>query len=251
VSTGPRLDLSRPRDVGALFGDALRVWGRHIGTFLAIAAAIVVPVELIVSGFGLEQLSSGYDESPPLLEALLPAGVSYLVTIPLVTATCVYALRELGEGHSPGAGRSIAAGLEAFRPIFFAVVLAAAGVALGLVALIVPGVYLAVRWYFVPQSVVLEGARLTGALEASGRLVRGSWWRVFGIVVLANVALAVPSLLLMAPFEVGARELDSEAVSLAGLIVAETLTTPLLALVATLLYFDLRSRASAVRAAGE
>ena len=52
-------------------------------------------------------------------------------------------------------------------------VLAALGIALGLI-LIVPGLYLFVRWYFVPQVVVLEGARGTEGLRASGRLHPGS-----------------------------------------------------------------------------
>ena len=69
--------------------------------------------------------------------------------------------------------------------------LAALGILLGLL-LIVPGIYLFVRWYFVPQAVVLEGAHGAGALRASGRLVEGAWWRTLGLIVLVNlVAVAV------------------------------------------------------------
>jgi hypothetical protein len=41
------------------------------------------------------------------------------------------------------------------------------------VLFILPGVYLAVRWYFVPQAVVIDGARGPAALTRSGQIVRG------------------------------------------------------------------------------
>ena len=166
------IELERPRDAGALLRDALVVYFRHFWTFLALGALVVVPSELIVSGVGLEQLSSGYDDTPTFAEAAIPAVVSYLVVAPLITAICVYALQSVAAGGSPRAREAIVRGFESFSPIFFAVLLAALGILLGAI-LIVPGIYLFVRWYFVPQEVVLEGAQGRDALRASGRLVEG------------------------------------------------------------------------------
>ena len=236
------VDLRRSRDISALFGDALRVYLRHVGTFLAIAAAVVFPVQLIVNGIGLEQLTARYDETPSAPEAIVPSVVSFLVIAPLITATCVHALHRSAEGGRPSAGQAITAGLEAFTPIFLAILLAAGGIALGLLALVVPGVYLAVRWFFIPQAVVIEGARGAGALRSSGRLVSGLWWRAFGIVLLANLAAALPGLLLLVPFDLAARAADSEALSLLGAALTETVSAPFVALLSTLLYYDLRSR---------
>ena len=78
--------------------------------------------------------------------------------------------------------------------------LAALGIALGLLLLIIPGIFLVVRWFFVPQAVVLEDAPRPGALTASGRMVEGFWWRACGIVVLANLAATLPNMLLVTPF---------------------------------------------------
>lgn len=240
-------ELERRRDVGALLGDAFQLYRSNFGSFVAIAAAIVLPVQLIVTGLGLEQLTSGHDPSPPPAQTLVPAVVSFLVTTPLVTAICIYALRSVSAGRGVRAGTAITAGLEAFTPIFAAVLLAALGIAVGLV-LILPGVYLAVRWFFVPQAVVVDTARGPGAIARSGQLVQGSWWRTFGIVVLANLAATIPALVLQVPLEALARSADREAVSLAGRIVVETLATPFVALVSTLLYFDLRVRGREVAA---
>jgi hypothetical protein len=235
------LQLARPRDVSTLFGDALRVFFRHFGTFLLLSAAVVVPVHLIVSGIGLEQLTAGYDASPSPAEWIIPALVSFLVATPLITAICIHALHSVASGGRPGARRALVEGFEAFNPIFFAVVLAALGIALGLV-LIVPGIYLFFRWYFVPQAVVIEGARGAAALTRSSALTRGRWWRTCGIVLLANLAALVPGLLVASPMAAIAESSDRAIWSLAGTILSEIVSAPFLALVSTLLYYDLRAR---------
>ena len=242
MRAGAPLQLRRPRDIGALFGDGLGVYVGHFWTFLGLAAAIVVPAELIVSGVGLRQLSAPYEESPSAVEVAIPSIVSFLVIAPLVTATCIYALHAVAEERPPSAWRAITAGLDAFPPIFFAIVLAALGIALGLVLLIVPGVYLAIRWFFLPQAVVIEEAHGAEALRRSGEVVQGFWWRTFGVVLAANLAAAVAGLLLLLPFEALARETDREIFSLVATTVTETLTGPFVALVSTLLYYDLTTR---------
>ena len=234
--------LERPRDISALFGDALGAYRSNVGTFLLISAAIIVPAELVVSGIGLEQITGPYDDSPTAAETVIPTLVTFLVIAPLITATCIHALREIATGAKPRPGRTLAAGFDAFAPIFFAVLMAAGGIALGLLLLIVPGVFLFFRWSFVPQAVVLENAPGPAALAASGRVVDGYWWRTCGIVILANLAATVPNLVVIYPFAAIARSADRAIWSLAGQIAAETVTTPFVALVSTLLYFDLRAR---------
>jgi hypothetical protein len=230
------IELERPRDAGALLRDSLVVYRRHFWTFLALGALVVVPSELIVSGVGLEQLSSGYDDSPTFA-----AVVSYLVVAPLITAICVYALQSVAAGGSPGAREAVVRGFESFSPIFFAVLLAALGILLGAV-LIVPGIYLFVRWYFVPQAVVLEGARGAGALRASGRLVDRAWWRTLGLIFLVNVVAVLFVFVLNAPFAAAADSADRALWALIGEIVGSSLVQPFGALYSTLLYFDLKAR---------
>jgi hypothetical protein len=236
------LELARPRDISALFGDAVGVYLRNFRAFVLLAAAIVVPVQLIVSGVGLEQLTAPYDDSLSPAEVVIPTAVSFLVVAPLITATCIHALFAVAGGGALRAGQAITAGFEAFTPIFLAILLAAAGIALGLVLLIVPGVFLAVRWFFVPQAVVIEGSRGPAALRRSAEVVKGFWWRTFGIVLLANLAATLPGLVVTIPFAALAEQADRAAWSMAGAILVEIVTTPFIALLATLLYFDLRAR---------
>ena len=236
------LVLEQKRDLSALVGDSLRVFGRHLGPFLALSAVVVVPVHLAVSGIGLEQLTARYDSSPTVPEAVIPTAVSFLVVAPLINAICIYALHSVADGGKPRPGRSIVEGFEAFTPIFLAILLAAVGIAAGLILLIVPGVFLAVRWYFVPQAVVLERARGPAALSRSWDLTEGFWWRTFTALVVANLLALVPGLFLSAPLAAAAQSADRAAWSLAGTIATEIVTAPFLALLSTLLYYDLRAR---------
>jgi hypothetical protein len=244
------LQLERPRDITALFRDGLGVYVRNLPVFLAVGAGIVIPVQLIVSGVGLEQLTSGYDPSPSAAQTAIPTVVSFFVVAPLVTATCIHILRALETAGTPKARAALLAGFEAFTPLFLAIVLQVAGIVIGLAALIVPGVYLTIRWFFVPQTVVVEGKRGRSALARSGQLVQGFWWRACGIVIMANLAAALPGLVLTAPFAGIADAADRQVFALIGSMAAEAVTAPIVAILSTLLYFDLRARRAAPAAPG-
>jgi hypothetical protein len=190
----------------------------------------------------MEMLTSSYDSTPAIADTVIPAIVEFLVITPIIAAICIYALHQIADGERPSAGQVLVAGFEAFTPLFAAVGLAAAGIALGLIALIVPGIYLAVRWYFVPQCVVIEGARGPQALSRSALLVTGFWWRTFGLVLLANVVVAIPGFILLAPFTAVAESTDRAVWALIGSAVTTSVTTPFVALFSTLLYYDLLAR---------
>ena len=245
MSDPERLDLARQRGIGDLLGDALRVYFRNFWTVFAIGLAVVLPVQLIVSGIGLEELTSGYRDTDNTAELLIPTIVSYLVVAPLIAAATIHLLRRLADGERPHAGASIQAGLDVFAPVFLAVLLAGLGTAIGLTLLILPGIFIAVRWYFVPQAVVLDNARSTEALRASWRLTNGFWFRTFGVVILANLVAFIPASLLVLPLQALAESADRQAISLAGMILTESLTAPFVALVSTLLFYDIRTRRTA------
>jgi len=117
-------------------------------------------------------------------------------------------------------------------------------VILGFFVFILPGIWLGVRWFFTPQAVVVDGRRSVGALERSAELVRGSWWRVLGLIVFVFFVTAIAGTVIQAPFIALARSADSSALWLAGTTIASVLTSPLEALMLTLLYFDLLARRS-------
>jgi glycerophosphoryl diester phosphodiesterase family protein len=243
VTDAPPLVLLTPRTLGELLRDALAAYFRHFGAFLVIGIAVAVPVQLAVSGIGLGQLSGGYQQSASRAELLVLFVEGFLIIGPLVTAMVVHALLAIADGRPPRAGAAIVQGLEAFRPVFVPVLIASAGILLGLLV-VIPGIWLGTRWAFTTQAVVVDGRRNTDAIARSAELVTGSWWRVFGIIVCTLLVVFLPGAIIQLPFEAWADSADSSAISLVGQLISNALITPFVALVFTLLYFDLLARRS-------
>jgi hypothetical protein len=248
-----RLDLDQPRASGALLTDSLRIYGGNFLTFIAISLAVVLPAELIVSGVGLGQLSSGYHLDRPLAARMMPDLVRVLVTTPLIAAAVVFVLLDLAAGQRPRVRRAIQSGLDAFAHVFVPVAAAFAVEAVLLVpvilvatAAVVPllaiPLVLAVRWYFAPQAVVVAGKRRLEALRGSWELTRGAALRTFLVAAISYLAATYAAGLIASPMIAVARALDSGALVVAFNVVAQSLATPAVTIVAALLYFDLRSR---------
>ena len=60
----------------------------------------------------------------------------------------------------------------------------------GIVAAVVLVPWVAIRWLFAPPTVLLERIGVGASLGRSWRLVGGSWWRCFGILLLAQLLAA-------------------------------------------------------------
>jgi hypothetical protein len=245
------------RELGALFGDSLRVYLSNFWRFLVIGAAVVVPTQLIVSGIGLGRLTGGYEAKQRVGEQLVGGAVQALVATPLIVAMCVYMLLDIAADKQPSLRRAMQSGLDAFAPMFLPVFVSVAcegalalGIlgpavafgAPGLAVLLVGVLILAVRWYFIAQSVVVDGARGLDALRASWNLTRGFALRVFAVIVLGYVVFGLGSTLVASPVTAAARSADSSALLLVSEIVAGSVGGPAIALLSAFLYFDLKSR---------
>jgi hypothetical protein len=150
------------------------------------------------------------------------------------------------------------------RPRFFGLLwvsfLAAVLPYLGLIGLIVFGVFLWGKLALAVPAYVLEGVGPIEALKRSWRLVRGSFWRVWGIRALTGLIVGVIAFLLVVPFFIGAvattglftggtpsgTPVGFLLLTILGSIVATTITAPLTAGVLVLLYVDRRMRAEAL-----
>lgn len=235
------IDVRRPRALGALIADAAMLLGSHLRLLLLLAAAVVVPVDLIVSGIGLGQLTSDYDASPPLGATVVELLVAGVVTTPLITAMVVTVVLDLSAGRAADPRRAWRAALDIFAPLVLVVVLGFVGIALGLLALVVPGVILALRWSVSAQAVVVEGHRGRGALRRSWELTQGRALYVLGVLVVSTVVTGVAGLLVSAPADALAKSADLGIIVLLASMLVNVFSLAYSALVSTLLYATLRA----------
>lgn len=128
----------------------------------------------------------------------------------------------------------------------------------------VVGAWFWVRCSLAPAAAVFEGLGPVAALRRSARLVRGDWWRVFGITLLAAVMAMLAAWVVQLPFQIlglvpsavltaggpdgpscgslMAGLVAAVLIGLLGALVSQTVTSAFTPLAQTLLYVDRRIR---------
>jgi membrane-bound ClpP family serine protease len=240
------LDLAQRRDIGQLLADGFRLWTRHFPVFFTLALVVVVPVRLLVDGVwggtldDWDATGAGTAESGP---AAVSALCDALVIPVLVTAMHVIAVLDLGEGRTPSLSRSISGALRVVGPIALVVVLYSLAVGLGLVLLVIPGIWLSVKYYFGAQAVVVDGRRGIAALKRSSELVEGAWWATFGVLIVIGIVAFILGLLVAVVIGAPLGLLTDGGVFVAVVnVLATAIVSSFTALLATLYFFDLRAR---------
>jgi hypothetical protein len=238
----PPLDLARPRELGELVTLALRLYLAHFSLFFTPAVAVVAPYVLGVDGVWGRQLADGADAHGPRGAMSVSIALSLLIVQPLITALNVRIVQAMSQGRVPALGEAVRAALPVFFPAAFVVVLFSIGVGLGFVILVVPGVYLAVRWYFGPQAVVADGLRGADALRRSSEIVAGKWWSTFGRLIVISLVGLVVGLVVGGLLGAIGQAAGSPALYVAGQVLSQAAATSFAALAGTLLFFDRRAR---------
>ncbi|MFE3906179.1 glycerophosphoryl diester phosphodiesterase membrane domain-containing protein [Streptomyces sp. NPDC059153] len=146
-------------------------------------------------------------------------------------------------------------------------------VVIGLMAAFVVVIWLMVRFCLASPALMLERQSITTSMRRSAKLVRGAWWRTFGVLALTGLLTVIVSVIIAIPFGVIAMAVDGGGVgsfltdgstdfgwpflivSGIGQVITATITYPLSAGVMALLYIDQRIRREALdlelaRAAG-
>lgn len=227
---------SAPRSARQLVSDAVALYRRFPALFLILAAGVIVPYQAIVLAltgagpFGRSALSLGTGSLLVLIEWVLIG--------PLVSALHVHAVSEVREGREPRLLTVAGQGLRVLPVVTAAAIISGLGVALGFVALFVPGFILLLRWYVVAQAAAIEQHGWLPALRRSGELTKGNYGHVFAFAVCISLIAAAPTFLIGLGFD---HDSTTALSFLVGVMVV-VCTSSFSALAAALLYFDLRVR---------
>jgi hypothetical protein len=177
--------LSRGRQLASLYARIGRTWWSWAPSLLLLGLIVFVPLGLL-DALAAEVDLDSLDVTGGIKVAALVAAVGALTTTSLLGEVffsgAVAVSLTNPEGERPPPLREIARRLRYGRLIAVDVVYVLI-VFVGLLLLFVPGV-LAFVWLGLAGPVVeIEDRTVRGALARSWRLVRGSFWLVFGVLV--------------------------------------------------------------------
>ena len=170
------------------------------------------------------------------LVGVLLAEIVELFAAFLLQATLVKAVQDVRDGRADlSIGETVSAATPYIWSVAAASILAGIAITIGLLLVIVPGLWLITIWAVIIPCIVIERS---GALNSFGRsraLVRGHGWHVFGTLVLVFIILIVVNFVLGIIFS-ALPLLWRNGLST---VVSGTLVSPFLALVVTLIYYRL------------
>ena len=231
------IDLRKPRSVTEIIGATFRLYRRYPALFIVLSLAVVAPYELLVlATIGSAPLSGQRGNESTALVLIL---VDFALVGPLISALYAHAAVIIGAGERPRL-LAVAGRVARVLPVVAAAqIVAGLGIAVGLVAFVIPGVILLIRWAVVAQVAAIEHPDWLGALRRTAELTRGNYVHVLGVVALANV---IPIGLNVLAQAITGTSTNAGAVAV-GIVVA-TLVRSFTALTTAMLYFDLVARRS-------
>ncbi|WP_326697825.1 glycerophosphoryl diester phosphodiesterase membrane domain-containing protein [Streptomyces sp. NBC_01754] len=302
----------RPLGLGEILDGAVSTMRSHWRPVLGVSLTVSVITEILLillqryvlpepstvdpNAVGIEALRQASDSMRSDVLTTASAGVVGLVATLLITSVLTVVISRsvlgrsvtLGEAWSEARPRILPLlGMTLLLSLMSAAIMAAgllpgllldgglglALVFLGFVTAVVVVVWLMVRFTLAAPALMLERQPVLMALRRSAKLVKGSWWRTFGILILSYLIVLVLTLIIAIPFGVIAVTVDSGGLSEflnsstsgtgwpflivtgVGDVIISTLAYPFTAGVMALLYIDQRIRREALdldlaRAAG-
>ena len=224
--------------IGDVLSEAWALYKRFLKQFFLTALVVFAALDLLSA---LANSAKGNGTGAGLFWGLIAALIG-VVGYFWVQGALVELVRDVRDGR---ADRTIGETYATVRPrlaaLIVAGILAGIGIAIGLVLLIVPGLYLLTIWSMIVPVIVIEGKSAGESFTRSREVVRGNGWKVLGLVLLTFILIGIASALIRLVFSPLPDFLDVWL----GSLVAHSLTVPFAAAALTTAYFRLTASASA------
>lgn len=247
--------------LGDILDGAFKLLKANARTILVVVAVIVLPLQFVTAFFVRDAFELGLLDllsDPSVAEVaaedqgdigqavaqIVGALLSILAT-PFIAGAIARVVAASYLGQQIGPREALAAAAQRFWPLLASFMLVHLVELVGFVLCILPGLAAMAMYTLVAPAIVEERLGPIDGMARSWRLVRPRFWSVLGISLLAgfiasflgNILSFVP---LMAALIIGGP--FAWLLIAVGGVLASIVTAPIVAIVATLLYFDARIR---------
>lgn len=216
---------TRSIEPGRVIGEAFETYRNHAGALLG-GALIVIGIAAVVNGL--------FAASGSLILVALGLLVSIVAGV-LYAGYVVKLVQDVRDGRRDfSIGELFSAAAPYIGTLFLNGLLAGIAITIGFILVIIPGLILITIWSVIAPSIVVENKGVMEAFGRSRELVRGNGWNVFGVIVIAFLIVIAVSIVAGL---IGSALGDAGQVILQA--IANIITAPIAALVASILFFDL------------
>lgn len=183
------LPFQRPVSAGEVLDTAFRLFKASLVRCLPLSLAAVVMGQLptvytLASG---RRPSVSLETDPMDLLLVIVAGLANV----LLWGAILLRQHAIAYGRASTLSADLRRVLSLLVPSLAMALLSVLAIAVGLVLLVVPGLYLAVALLFAYPAMLLDGQSVVGSIRASLNLVRGNWWRTSLVLTVALFAVIV------------------------------------------------------------
>jgi hypothetical protein len=246
----------RPLSMGEILDAGFKLFRHRFGALMVCALVPVVPLTILSmvvvastdpTAFDVDGTAMPGDDGSVIIGNLLDRLFTGAAAA-LAVAACFKIISSAYLGERASAGESLRYGLTRLLALMVAYIVLSILVPIGLIFLLIPGIFLAVKWSLTYAAIAGERTGPFAGMGRSWELTKGHWWRTFGTLVIVALLALVLTFALLAVIGAGAAASDSISdtayavvITLATIIVL-AIVYPLLAAIITVLYYDLRVR---------
>jgi hypothetical protein len=246
----------RPLSIGEVLDAGFRLLRARFGTLVVCVLVPMVPLSILGTIVEASTNEAAFDvnattttsDSGGAAAGFFVSSILQGAAAALAIAACFRVISSAYLGERSGAGPSLRYGLSRLLPLIVAYIVLSITVGIASILLLIPGIFLAVKWCVTFAAIVAERAGPFSGMGRSWELTRGHWWRTFGTLVVLGLISLVLYVAVIAGLGglIAANDTMSE-VTYATLLTALTIVLyailyPLAASIITVIYYDLRVR---------
>ncbi|WP_341527615.1 hypothetical protein WKK05_34880 [Nostoc sp. UHCC 0302] len=175
--------------------EAIAIFSANIILFSLIILTVRVPANILFELINFN-LPSAADEFAQYTREIRIHNLLGTIFDPIYIGAIIHCLWQLKQGRSVKYSQVILVGIQNWGKIFTARFITTFYILLGLIAFIIPGIVLALRYTLIDSIVIIEGyGNSSSLLKRSTHLTTGKRWEISGVVSLFTVATTIITLI--------------------------------------------------------
>ena len=239
----------QPLGLGQLFDTGIKIYFRHFKFVVGAAAIVLIPFHLVFFLIFKMMFENPADLENVNIVVMISFVLLTIIMMPLIQGATIKVISDVYMGETVSVKKAYAFAARKIGALILGGIIFGILVGIGTILLIIPGIYLMVAFYLFPYAIVLENKSSTQSLSRSQQLVKGSWFKLFLVILLMGVLTWVIQAIVQVPWEMYVRSSDDiltviRLMPVVQLIqnILQLLIYPIGIIISILFYYDLRVR---------